>query len=161
MAVSFSSVGDFIAVSILVKDLIIALDRARGSVADYQSIVRELVFLDSALLHVAQFSRSPESAHGVNPLQESSRLTAEQCRESVQRFRNSIRKYNVALSTAGSGNSFKDAARKIQWKMAGKDEDVAKFRAEISGYTQSINMLLSAANIYESLKVQVCVPPFQ
>ena len=75
--------------------------------ADYQAIVEELVFLYSAQLQVAQFCGSPQSAPVVDQLWESPRLTVEKCRESVQRFKDSIRKYNAALSVAGSGNTFR------------------------------------------------------
>ena len=54
MVVPFGfSVGDCIAVSLLIKDAVLALDSAHGAAAEYQEIIRELWALDRALLERA------------------------------------------------------------------------------------------------------------
>lgn len=57
MPITFGSVGDIISVSLLVKDILVALDDSRGSSAEYQGIIRELYILDRALLEIGQLSR--------------------------------------------------------------------------------------------------------
>lgn len=62
MPVTFGSVGDIISVCLLVKDLVEALDKARGSKAEYQSAIRELWILDRALLEIELFTKAHENA---------------------------------------------------------------------------------------------------
>jgi hypothetical protein len=47
LSATFGSVGDFLSISILVKDLLLALDDSRGSSRDYQEVVRKLYILDA------------------------------------------------------------------------------------------------------------------
>lgn len=60
MSVTFGSVGDIISVCLIVKDLVDALDKSRGSSAEYQAVIRELWSLDRALLQVAMLSKTCE-----------------------------------------------------------------------------------------------------
>ncbi|KAF7449551.1 hypothetical protein PtrSN002B_003090 [Pyrenophora tritici-repentis] len=52
MSVTFGSVGDIISVCLLVKDLVTALDKARGSKAEYQAAIRDLWILERVLLEI-------------------------------------------------------------------------------------------------------------
>jgi len=62
MVVPFGfSVGDCIAVCILIKDAIKALDDYGGSSTEYQEIIRELWALDRALLEIEMISRSHDA----------------------------------------------------------------------------------------------------
>jgi hypothetical protein len=144
---TFGSVGDFLSVSILVKDLLLALDDSRGSSRDYQEVVRELYILDTALLQVEKLSRSHSPTTELYALYETARHTADKCRICVDTFTKQIRKYGTSLSKGGSGSKIKDAARKIQWQFGPKNGDVDRFRAEIMGYSSSINMLLATASV--------------
>jgi hypothetical protein len=148
MVVTFSSVGDIISVSLLVKDIVLALDDARGSTSEYQAIVRELHILDIALLRVQQLVQTQHDCPEIEALHETARKTVESCRASVSKFGEGIKKYKQSLVAEGSGHTFKDAARKLQCKIASKDADVVKFRAEIMGYSESLNMLLATAQLY-------------
>jgi hypothetical protein len=148
MVVTFSSVGDIISVSLLVKDIVLALDDARGSASEYQAIIRELHILDIALLRVQQLVQTQDDCPEIEALHETARKTVENCRVSVSKFVEGIKKYKQSLVAGGSGHTFKDAARKLQWKIASKDADVVKFRAEIMGYSESLNMLLATAQLY-------------
>jgi hypothetical protein len=148
MSITFGSVGDIISVSLLVKDLILALCSSRGSSARYQAAVRELIVLDKVLLQVDQLCKTRPNPTSTEELYRTIKEIVERCRRSVQEFSCRLKKYKSSLSTTGSGNAFKDAARKIQWKMAQTDEEQAKFRAEVTGYTDSIGMLLATVNMY-------------
>ncbi|KAF2814381.1 uncharacterized protein BDZ99DRAFT_568011 [Mytilinidion resinicola] len=146
MPITFGSVGDIISVSLLVKDLLLALNDSRGSAAEYQAVVRELYILDTALLQVVQLSRSHRATPELQALCETASRTVEKCRVSVDGFTKRIRKFNSSLSATGSGSAVKHAARKIQWHISRKDE-VVRFRTELSAYTNSMNMLLATANV--------------
>lgn len=143
MPVTFGSVGDIISVSLLVKDLLVALDDSRGSSAEYQAVVRELYILDTALLQVEQLSRSRATTPELHALYETAKHTVTKCRDSVAEFTSRVKKYSGSLAVGGSGNVLKDTARKIQWRASQKDAEILKFRAEVTGYSDSINMLLA------------------
>lgn len=147
MPITFGSVGDILSVSLLVKDLLLALDGSRGSSAEYQGVVRELYILDTALLQVVQLSRRGHSTPEVQALYETAAQIVAKCRISVDAFTKRIRKFNSSLSGVGSGTAIKDTARKLQWHILRKD-DIAKFRTEAAAYSSSINMLLATASVY-------------
>lgn len=147
MSVTFGSVGDIISVSLLVKDLLIALNDCRGSSAEYQAVVRELYILDTALLQVEQHSRFSATTPELHALYETAKQTVTKCRDSVADFTARIKKFDRSLAVGGSGNAFKDATRKIQWRVSQKESEIAKFRAEVTGYSSSINMLLATATV--------------
>ena len=49
---TFGSFGDIVSLCIIVKDLVKALDRSRGSSAEYRAIITELWVLDDILVQV-------------------------------------------------------------------------------------------------------------
>jgi hypothetical protein len=147
MVIALSSVGDIISISLLVKDLVLALNDARGSSAEYQAVVRELHLLDISLLQVEKLTRVSEPSPQLSALYDSAKGVVEKCGSSVKHFIQRLDKYSKSLATGGSGSFVRDATRKVQWKITKKDEEIAKFRAEITGYTESINMLLATAQM--------------
>jgi len=148
MVITVSSVGDIISICFLVKDLVFTLDSIRGSSAEYQAVVQELHMSDIALLQVERLTQTQGSTSHIEALYETAKITAEKCRVSISRFVKTIEKFKTSLATNGSGNVLKDTARKFQWKLSGKEGQIATFRAEITRYTESINMLLATAKLY-------------
>lgn len=146
MPITFGSVGDIISVCLIVKDLVDALNKSKDSPKDYQEVIRELWILDRALLEVDLLSRTCNTTVELNALCETARQTVEKCRYSVESFLKKIKKYGPNLSESGSGNILRDAPMKIRWQISQKDE-VTRFRAEISAYSASINMLLLTASV--------------
>jgi hypothetical protein len=144
MPITFGSVGDIVSVSLVFKDLLIALSDSRGSSAEYQSVVRELYVLDTALLQVELLSRSRAATPELHALYETSKQTVVKCRDSIAACAARTRKYSESLEVGGSGNILEDTARKIQWRASHKATDIAKLRAEFMGYSDSIDMLLAA-----------------
>jgi hypothetical protein len=147
MVVTISSIGDIISVSLLVKDILLALDDVRGSASEYQAVIRELHILDIALLRVEKLVQTQQTSPDIEALHETARKTVNACRGSVSKFVESIKRYKNSLTDGGSGNMLKDTARKLQWRLSSKDEDFAKFRAEVMGYSESLNMLLATAQL--------------
>ena len=144
--VTFGSVGDIIALSIIVKDLVKALDDSKGSSAEYQEVIRELWALDRVLLEVELLCIKCDSTIELNALRETAHRMADQCRRSIEAFLKKIKKYGPSLQDGGSGSIVRDTTMKIRWQVAHAD-DLTKFRAEINAHCSAINMLLLTASV--------------
>lgn len=148
------SVGDVIAVSILIKDVFNALDNAKGSAADYQELCRELWALDRALLEVELLSRSSDTSVELNALSHTVRRVADQCKECIEKFLKKVKGYERSLRAGGCSRGERqrslgrlcDAGKKVMWGLTQKEE-VTKFRAEINAHSSAINMLLITTNM--------------
>lgn len=149
MPITFGAVGDIISVCLLVKDLVEALDKARGSEAEYQSLIRELWILDRVLLEIDLLTRT--HGGGATPeleaLCETARKAVERCKELVGDFMKRIKKYRNSFDeNKRTTNILKETAIKIRWHIGEKDE-VEKFRVEIAGTSSSLQMLLATASV--------------
>jgi hypothetical protein len=143
MPITFGSIGDIISVCLIVKDLIDALDKCRGSASEYQDIIRELRCLDRSLLEVEKLSRELGVLAKTTALCVTTKITVDKCRSSVDGFLGKIRKYEKYLREKGSGNIVKDSAMKIKWQIL-RSSELAKFRVEIIAYYSSINTLIAS-----------------
>jgi hypothetical protein len=146
MAVSFGSVGDIIAVCLIVKDLVAALDDSRGSAAEYQEVRLELQALERALLEVEFLSSSCTATEKLKALYATARKAGVNCQKPVAAFLKKIRKYGPSLGESGPGSIVRDTAMKIRWQLSQKDE-VTRFRTEINTHCSSINILLTTLNV--------------
>lgn len=152
MPITCGSAGDIISVCILVKDLVDALDKARGSKAEYRSIIRELWILDRVLLEIELLART--HGGGATPELEALCVTAakavSRCKELVAEFLGKIKKYQEGFGedvADGKGKGFiKETAMKVRWRIGERDV-VEKFRVEIAGTTSSLQMLLATASV--------------
>ncbi|ORX97798.1 hypothetical protein BCR34DRAFT_456510, partial [Clohesyomyces aquaticus] len=83
MPITFGSVGDIISVCLLVKDLVDALDKARGSKAEYLSLTRELWILDRVLLEIDLLARTHGggSTPELDALCQTARRAVDRCKE--------------------------------------------------------------------------------
>ena len=122
VGVTFGSVGDIISLSIVIKDLVKALDDSRGSSAEYQEIIRELWALDRVLLEVKLLWRTSESTVELNALRETARRMTDQCRHSIEGFLEKVKKYGPSLNKGGSGKILRDVAMKVKWQIAHSDD---------------------------------------
>lgn len=146
MPITFGSVGDIISISLLVKDLVKCLDESRGSSAEYQAVIRELWSLDHALLEVDLLLRSCRQSVELSDLCKTANRCAEQCRKCMEDFREKTKRYQRGLQGGVPGNRVRDTVAKIRWHVSEKD-DLVKFRAEITAYCSSMNMLLATAGM--------------
>lgn len=142
LALTFGAVGDFIALGVLVKDIITSLDDCRGSSKVYQDLVQSLAILDFTLCQVDQVFRDPRRAIIAQRLCATVLESVRQIKDSLQSFHDKLKKFHLSLGPGGSGNRLKDAARKIQFKMDEKDINAAK--GDIREYTTVLNLLLEA-----------------
>lgn len=147
---TFGSVGDIIAVCLLVKDLVDALDKSSGSKAEYQSLIEELRILDRALLEIEQFSRNQTGTPELTSVCQTAKEAVDRCKESVTEFSQKIRKYKGALggpsTCSKSFQLFQEATMAVRWHMGDRDT-MEKFRAEVAGISSSLQMLLATASV--------------
>ncbi len=99
------SLGDIIALSIIIKDLVKALDESRGSSAEYQESIRKLWALNRVLREVEMLCRTRENTVELNALRETMHCIANQSRQSIEAFLKNVRKFEPSLREGGSGNS--------------------------------------------------------
>jgi hypothetical protein len=150
MPITFGAVGDIISVCLLVKDLIAALDKARGSKAEYQSAIRELWILDRTILEIDLQIFSRLNGNAATPELHSLCETAKQavirCKSLVDAFLKRVRRYQSNFGEGENTNVLQDAAMKVRWRL-GEKEALEQFRVEIAGTSSSLQMLLATASV--------------
>lgn len=144
MSVGFGfSVGDFIAGIQLVRDIITSLQASGGSSLEYQALASELFSLERALIEVKSLKCLQDQSDQLDAL----KVAATQCQHTIDRFMTKIQKYQPSLTAQGSGSKWRDSLRKVQWALC-KKEDIAAFKAEVSGHAVSINLLVATAQLF-------------
>ena len=144
-APSFGSVGDFIAITILIKDVVNALNNATGSKSEYKQLNKELLSLSRAFLAVELLCQTPDQIPEVSAISIQTRRIADQCRDCIQDFLRAFDKYTTTLREKGSGNRVRDAAAKIKWRF--EKGKISNFHTEITMHSLSLTMLLNIANV--------------
>ena len=152
MPVGFGfSVGDLISGSMLIKELINALNDASGSSAEYRKLICELQNLQSAL-ETLQDLRVDESRRDQRFKLEQ---VAAHCLKTIEDFVTRCTKFDAHLATSCKASKdtvlkWKTALKKVQWAFTKRD-DVLKLRAEIMGHTSTINILMSSIQLSQNV----------
>lgn len=147
MSVGFGfSAGDFIAALELVTTVVNALRESGGSSAEYRSLVSQLNTLQTTLLRVKRLELEDNQHAELIALQQA----ASQCQRTIDAFWEKIKKYQTSLSIGGSGSRVKDTWRKVKWAIV-KKEDLVRFKADLMGHTESIELLLTTVQMYGPL----------
>jgi hypothetical protein len=68
-----------------------------------------------------------------------------------------IEKYQPSLSGCGEGSRVREAWMKVKWALC-KKEDVVRFKADLVGHTESIQLLLMTVQMYSSDLLQSASP---
>lgn len=143
---TFGAVGDFISIALLIKDIISALDECRGSGKAYRDLIEEITLLHKNIEQIERIYQGPNLPDGFDDLQSIVHTTVAKTRQCLEGFCDRVsKKYGKSLVTGGSGNAFKDVARKIQWKF--EEKDIEKFRSEVMGYRMSLEMFLQVTTV--------------
>ena len=143
------SIGDFIAISGLIRTLVDALDSDTGSKAQYSRLSNELKSLHSAFLvvqDVVQKLRRDEKSHASTINAATSEI--ECCRKLIEDFNADTKKYRESLCHDGSGRKVKDLLRKIGYKIF-KEEDVVMLKDSLRRKVDVINLWLLGAGMYD------------
>lgn len=150
MPVTFGSVGDIIAVCVLVKDCVEALSDTHGSAAQYQAVIRELHILEKALSEVGLLPRTFASTPELIRLLKNATSRVDQCRQYLEAFKKRVERYDDHLGAKSNKSAvqkvFGGSARKLLWQVQMKD-NVLRFRAESVAYSVSMNQVLAAAQM--------------
>jgi hypothetical protein len=140
MSVGFGfSVGDFISALKLVATVVDALRESGLASTEYRGLVGQLDLLETALRKVNRIELDDNQyAEGI-----ALRQAAAQCQRTIDEFlKKNIQKYQPSLKAGGSGNRVKDGWMKVKWALCQK-EDLAKFKADLVGHTESINLIMT------------------
>ena len=157
--ITFSSVGDIIAITQLAIQIKSALSDTRGAPREYQDLIAELDLFHRDLLRVhsaiptvcknprnnhQQFPHpSGESLDIVNALHYHISLAEHHMKSFIQ----TIEKYQISLQKGGSKNMMLDTWRKLGWTFL-KKEVVQNLNADLSNQRASIVFLLTIYNSY-------------
>lgn len=136
------SVGDFIAVGVLIKDVIVCLQSSSGSAADYRELMRELEGLAHALHEIEHLRGSPQQEVAISAI----KCAALNCNYVLHEFLQKVKKYEKSLGDSVESKKLKAAGRKIQWKLD-MEEDVLKLRAYLNAHVGSLNMRMLAEGL--------------
>jgi hypothetical protein len=146
MSVGFGfSSGDFIAALKLVTTVVSALWDSEGSSTEYQALVSQLETLETVLLRVQKLE--PDDSYHVELV--ALRQAAAQCQKTINRFWGNILKYQPSFDIHGSGNRLRDGWKKVQWALC-KKEELIRFKIDLMGHTESIELWLTIVQMYVS-----------
>jgi Fungal N-terminal domain of STAND proteins len=146
MPVGFGfSVGDFIAALELVGTVIDALRDSGSASAEYRELLRVLYSLEMALIQVKRLEVHESQHAELIAL----RQAAAQCQQTINDFWDKIKKYQPSLGRNSECSDFhvRTAWTKIKWAVCRRD-DLAGFKADLIGHTESINILLAVIQMY-------------
>jgi hypothetical protein len=133
------SVGDFIAVGNLIKNISSCLQDAGGAKAEYQGLLRELECLQQALQHLDKLQNGGSSS---SANLDSIKYAALSCRRPLEQFLEKIRKYDKSLGVWGKDGVIKSTADKLRWGF-GQKEEIRKLQSYLNIHIGTINILLA------------------
>lgn len=144
-APSFGSLGDFLSIAILIKDIIVALDDCRGSSHKYHDLKQGLEVLGETICHVKRAYHNPKIVVSNDTSATAIRIVSRihQCLAAFNSQK--LQKFATSFSPGGSGNPFKDVARKIQFKF--DEKDIENFQREIMGYNLLLTTLMEVSTM--------------
>ncbi|KAF5585036.1 hypothetical protein FPCIR_8469 [Fusarium pseudocircinatum] len=139
MEVTFGAVGDFISISVLIKDFIELLDDSRGSVWEYNSLKQQLIFLrlnlDLAKRSYDEYYSAPEFQDIRNTLEN----VVDEAERRLEDIAVKVEKYTSTLCQGSTQRRINRVARKVQWSLEKKETE--KFLLDLNRYTSIIQSL--------------------
>ncbi len=148
MAVGFGfSVSDICLAFKIVKDSVEAIDGKKGSAKDYADLVAEVTSLQDGLEAIDELLLDTSLPEKQRTALDRAVFT---CQKTVLDFLESISKYQPHLHTSRKG--LESSFRKVKWALCRQD-DVARFRAQLGRHASSINMLLITFQARKNLDV--------
>ncbi|KAK8131647.1 hypothetical protein PG984_008085 [Apiospora sp. TS-2023a] len=137
---TFGSFGDFISLSVLIKDIVKAVDDAHGSAAEYRSLAKDLDIFNDTLQEAYRLCGAESTNPDVQSLHELAKEAINSCQANIGLFTAQLRKYKSSLGGENE-NPFKRTYRKVQW--LAEKEDIAKFRAQLNWHSASLNLVFN------------------
>lgn len=146
MATFGFSVGDFIAAIELVAKVAGALQDTGGAAAQYQSLARDLINLQIALLkigslHVEDATSSATIAHDQTLL----------VQQSVKDLLEKIAKFDKSLGYQAKKKGWRhETGRKVEWALF-QSREVSKLRDVVTAQVQNLGILNELQILYASI----------
>ena len=142
MSVGFRfTVGDFIAALELVSTVIDALRESGEASKDCRELLRQLYALETALLQVKRPEVDDAHLGQVTALKQ----VATQCQSSIDDFWKKFQVYELSLRSNHT-DGLRDKWLKVKWSLYHRN-DIKKFKADLTGHTEAINVLLNAIQV--------------
>ena len=140
MSVGFGfSVGDFVAALELVSTVIDALRDSGQAGNEYRELLHQLYSLETALIQVKRLEVDDSQHAELMAL----RQAAAQCQCTINAFWDKIKVYQRNLGPfASRASKLRDRWMRVKWAVC-KKSDVAMFKADLAGHTESMQLLLS------------------
>ena len=134
------SLGDFIAVGILIAQISSALHESTGASAEYQSLLLRL----DTLMETIRIADLSIRGSQLLPISATNAILKhlEQCSAHLRKFNAIIEKHRKSLSKGGSGNRMKDSWRKIGWSLFTKEE-IKEISGALDQDINAISMMLT------------------
>ena len=136
------SVGDCLTAALIIKDILISFSSSRGSVAEYQELLKEISNLEHILALVKELPKDVTRREEF----ESIERTSSDCQAVLNKYVVKFQKFHSSLEIGQSNGRIKDAARKVQWGLLMKQE-VKSMRASLSQYVATLNAQLGVESL--------------
>jgi hypothetical protein len=146
MSVGISGIGDIVALIKIVQGVVVAVDGATGSAAEYQELKRELTGLEDALTHHQSLLQARQNDPALDAIFRTTEVRAADCKKCIEAFSKQTVKYDKSLGIGQGHGACRDIARKVRWHME-KSREVVRFREELSQHILQFNMLFGLANL--------------
>jgi len=134
------SIGDFIAIGKLIKDISSCLQDVGGAKAEYQELLRELECLQQALQYLDKLQQGRSSSPSLNL--DSIKYAALSCRLPLEQFLGKMQKYDKSLGVWEKTGVIKSATDKLKWGF-GQKEEARKLQGYLNIHVGTINILLA------------------
>lgn len=148
VAFTFGSLGDIIALTGLINELIEVLDDSRGSVKDYSGVVLRLRIQLNTVNRVGELFGGPARNQKEAEIQADVRQVLQQIRDCIDDFKAKIAKFSPSLESGGSGNKLKDVLKKVSWRLDKKE--IEAFEKNLVVHTGLLDLHLGATAMYVS-----------
>ncbi|KAF3040939.1 hypothetical protein E8E12_007860 [Didymella heteroderae] len=132
------AVGDFIAVSKLVSDIVSSLQSVGSARSEYQELIRELEALSTALRHLDRLEHTPVTAANVASV----KYAALSCRHPLEEFLAKVQKFEKDLGPRRMSSKWQATTSKLKWSFGQKD-NVKRLQTYLDVHIGTINILLA------------------
>lgn len=138
----------FLAISILCKEIIVAVDATNGSTSEYHELMRKLLSLERAFLEFGLICQILDPTPELVATNLQARRIADQCKSCIETFLDTIYDHTKVFQHGDIGNKLRDAFSKVARQF--EKDNVTMFRTEITTHSATITILLQGANRYSA-----------
>jgi len=140
VGLTFGAVGDFISIALLIKDIALALDSAKGSSKSYADLAASLELLSDTIREVAGVYLSLSGSDEVRGI---AARTVSRVRQLLDELEDEMKQHRALLSPNGLGRtSLKYVARKVRWKLV-DEKYLQQKRSEVLNHCHCLKMVLA------------------